>query len=212
MTVSSFIRLPDFGEESMAGQKFDAETEGYGYGSDSDLDDSESEDDLEDPSEPNPGGSIDYESERSELTKLGADATPEEFELVGAEHTHRIVIPDVAANTYVYHWILGSRLIRYSMQALIHFIYTGHIYFAPLKSQGLAFRRSEKAKHRENNPHLPPLCSPKSVYRLADSVSLYSYPIFSATFYAVVCQGWNSGAERSGAERLERQSIVRDYR
>ena len=57
------------------------------------------------------------------------------------------------------------------MQALVHYIYTGSIHFAPLKSQGLAFRRSEQAKHRAKSPHLPPLCSPKSMYRLADFVS-----------------------------------------
>lgn len=64
-----------------------------------------------------------------------------------------------------------DRLYYSSWQALVHFIYTGTIHFAPLKSQGLELRREEQNQHREKNQHLPPLCSPKSVYRLAEFVS-----------------------------------------
>jgi hypothetical protein len=211
--VSSLIGLSEFGEESMAGQRIDAETEDYDYDSDSDLDDSELEDDLDDATnKPRSLGSAVSESEQSECTKLGTDATPEKLELVGAECTHRVVVPDVAANTYVCRGVLDSlRLIRYSMQALIHFIYTGHIHFAPLKSQGLAFRRSEKVKHREKNPHLPPLCSPKSVYRLANFVSSNILP-FLRLFETNLCKGWNSRTSRTSAEGPDGQNIIRYYR
>lgn len=66
---------------------------------------------------------------------------------------------------------------RCSWRALVHFIYTGKIYFATLKSQGLALYVAEQVKHRHKNPRLPPLCSPKSIYRLADIVSSTTLPV-----------------------------------
>ncbi|KAI0684087.1 hypothetical protein BC835DRAFT_668948 [Cytidiella melzeri] len=147
-----------FGWISWSGRKIDSETEDYGYESDSDLDDSEWEERESSSQQPDASGgdTVDERNvgrSRPESTAPSV-ATSKKLELVGPQYyEHRIFVPNIAANTW---------------QALVHFVYTGSIHFAPLKSQGLDFRRSEQAKHAENNPHLPPLCSPKSVYRLAD--------------------------------------------
>lgn len=55
--------------------------------------------------------------------------------------------------------------------ALIYYVYTGTINFAPLRSQGVAYRTQQIIEHHEKNPDHPVLCSPKSMYRLADIVS-----------------------------------------
>ncbi|KAI0339999.1 hypothetical protein BDW22DRAFT_1360473 [Trametopsis cervina] len=82
----------------------------------------------------------------------------------GKQYKYQLIVPDVAANTW---------------QALVVFIYTGTIRFAPLRSQGLEFYRTERTKHRETNPRWPALCSPKSVYRLADIVGLKELKILA---------------------------------
>lgn len=56
--------------------------------------------------------------------------------------------------------------------ALVYFIYTGNIHFAPLRSNGLKERQAAVERHCTDNPDLPALCSPKSMYRLADMVGL----------------------------------------
>lgn len=87
-----------------------------------------------------------------------------------------------------------TMLYKSRWKAFIYFIYTGHIHFAPLKSQGREFRRMEQAKHKEDNPTLPPLCSPKSIYRVADLVSRPSQ-------YCVV--GSNERGRQVGIEELK---------
>ena len=49
------------------------------------------------------------------------------------------------------------------LRALIFYLYTGEVAFAPLKSQGVD-RPNELAIAQV------PLCSPKSMYRIADKV------------------------------------------
>ncbi|KAI0761409.1 hypothetical protein BC629DRAFT_995836 [Irpex lacteus] len=150
-----------FNDESAAGQKIDRETEDYGYDSDSDIDDSEAEERALETQGISDGEVWDDKSTRSAPSPAPAEddnsLASEKLELAGTRYKYRVVIPDVAAKTW---------------QALVHFIYTGTIHFAPLKSQGLELRREEENQHREKNPHLPPLCSPKSVYRLAEFVGL----------------------------------------
>ncbi|KAI0761408.1 hypothetical protein BC629DRAFT_995759 [Irpex lacteus] len=145
-----------FNDDSMAGQDIDAETEDYDYQSDSDIGDSEVEECAQrctlsnkEPRSTMRSPVLDRESAES--------PGPSKLELAGSQYKYRVVIPDVAATTW---------------QALVHFIYSGEIYFAPLKSQGLTLRAAEQIKHREKHPHLPPLCSPKSIYRLADFVGI----------------------------------------
>ncbi|KAI0082890.1 hypothetical protein BDY19DRAFT_911024, partial [Irpex rosettiformis] len=150
----------DFNEDTATDQRIEPETEDYGYESDSDIDDSEIEKEVTLQSQLDSDG-----DETADASDISIPSTPEpespkmtkKLQLAGTEYKYRVVVPDVAASTW---------------QALVHFIYTGTIHFAPLKSQGLAFRQAERTKHHEKNPCLPPLCSPKSVYRLANSVGL----------------------------------------
>ncbi|EKM49883.1 uncharacterized protein PHACADRAFT_214399 [Phanerochaete carnosa HHB-10118-sp] len=71
----------------------------------------------------------------------------------------------------------GTRAVRMNsvaadtLEALIFYIYTGNIYFLPLRSHGTKVREEAKAKHhieRKNRPY----CSCKSIYRFADEVGL----------------------------------------
>ena len=55
-------------------------------------------------------------------------------------------------------------------EALLFYVYTGKIAFAPLRSEGTEERMSAIKQHEHDHPHQPPLVSPKSVYRLADKV------------------------------------------
>ncbi|KAJ3558349.1 hypothetical protein NM688_g973 [Phlebia brevispora] len=149
------------------------ETDAYGYESDSDIDDLEGSApsdvaekelgpvEIEDqgegagPSLFDDGKDRDFDvaekkrhSLETESRAVDADAMPSEY---------CIAVPDVAAKTW---------------HALIYYIYTGQISFAPLRSQGQESRAKALEKHRLANPALPALCSPKSVYRLADIVGL----------------------------------------
>ena len=57
------------------------------------------------------------------------------------------------------------------------YIYTGKVYFAPLKSRGLEARRMALQIHQRAHLDFPSLCSPKSMYRLADMVCLHDHLI-----------------------------------
>ncbi|KAJ3558091.1 hypothetical protein NM688_g1118 [Phlebia brevispora] len=67
-----------------------------------------------------------------------------------------IVLPDVAFNT---------------LKALIFYIYTGDVAFAPLKSQTNA-NTINSAHTVDFSPYSAPPCSPKSIYRIADKYGL----------------------------------------
>ena len=92
---------------------------------------------------------------------------------------YNIVVPDVAFTTsvgFIVSYALTD-IFHYRWQAMICYLYTGEIHFAPLTSQGGAeARRIALDAHwvwQNQADHLP-LCSPKSMYRLADIVrSLY---------------------------------------
>lgn len=59
-------------------------------------------------------------------------------------------------------------------KAFVFYLYTGQIAFAPLKSQGNPSTGSSNLKpsRKDNYTPSPPLCSPKSMYRLADELGL----------------------------------------
>ena len=57
------------------------------------------------------------------------------------------------------------------LEALIFYIYTGNIYFLPLRSRGTKLREEAKATHSMNHPNRP-ACSCKSIYRFAHEVRL----------------------------------------
>ena len=60
---------------------------------------------------------------------------------------------------------------RLSWKAFIYYLYTGKVAFACLRSQGRAPTPSTVVR-KENLSPSPPLCSPKSMYKLADEVSI----------------------------------------
>lgn len=127
------------------------ETADYGYGSDSDLEDEEDENQcVGELANESKGKEREVESQKPSSEALRENAVRE-----GVKHI--LFIPDVAAVTW---------------HALVFFIYTGKISFAPLRSTGEQARRGACRVHRAANPELPELCSPKSMYRLADMVGL----------------------------------------
>ena len=76
-----------------------------------------------------------------------------------------------------------SFLVRYlhsiRLEAMIFYIYTGNIYFLPLRSRGAKVREKAKATHSMNHPKRP-ACSCKSIYRFAHEVCR-SRQLFCAT-------------------------------
>ncbi|EKM49898.1 uncharacterized protein PHACADRAFT_179263 [Phanerochaete carnosa HHB-10118-sp] len=131
-----------------------AQTSDYGYESDSDLDDEEDVNgDLEIVNGSKGKAVEDIDKEPASIsTTLRDEATARGVQ-------HNVFVPDVAATTW---------------RALIFFIYTGKVYFSPLRAYGLENRRKALRCHAAQNPDLPALCSPKSLYRLADIISLPS--------------------------------------
>lgn len=90
---------------------------------------------------------------------------------------HTVLVTDVAANTFV-DFDCTKACARVDLnvlrwEALLFYIYTGTIFFAPLRSEGAEERMCAVKQHKHDHPYRPPLCSPKSVYRLADKVSTY---------------------------------------
>lgn len=115
-----------------------------------------------------------------------------DVDLAGPQHKYHIAIGNIAANTSVSVLIpllfsTSDTIYDLSWQALVHFIYTGDIRFAPLRSQGLDIRRAAQVKHEKRHPDLPPLCSPKSVYRLAVIVSAMDKPRGLELMYGWLC-------------------------
>ncbi|GJF00224.1 hypothetical protein PsYK624_165040 [Phanerochaete sordida] len=140
-------------------------TADYGYEHDSDIDDAE-ECELAcelDPAEVVVLGESSGSKGKSKASRDdgASDSAPGSADLrddasrKGIAHT--LYVPDVAAVTW---------------HALVFFVYTGTIHFAPLRSNGLEARRAALEQHRGARPDLPALCSPKSMYRLADMVGL----------------------------------------
>ena len=76
-----------------------------------------------------------------------------------------IILPDIAYRTYVDLSAINVSAQRYArLKALVFYLYTNEVAFAPLRSQ--------KAKDLEDTAHGAPYCSPKSMYRIADKVCL----------------------------------------
>ncbi|KAI0341441.1 hypothetical protein BDW22DRAFT_1358995 [Trametopsis cervina] len=148
----------------------------YGYESDSDLEDelesvvdtelqnTNHEAEIGSSSSDNPkkdADQLDTVEPRTDIQLMDRMQDPS-FPGTNTEHYgHTILMPDIAYATW---------------KALIFWIYTGEIVFAPLKSQNTA---TDASKPPVLISALP--CSPKSMYRLADKVivSLLSSPLNS---------------------------------
>ncbi|KAG1888326.1 hypothetical protein F4604DRAFT_1674688 [Suillus subluteus] len=121
----------------------------YGYASDSDLDEEEEKEET--------NGTV-QDNEKFELrANISAEKMPRTPSIkhfntremqCGTIPSRRVLITDTAFKTW---------------QVLLYYLYTDEIIFAPLRSQ---------ASPTTRNPSLnePPLCSPKSMYRLACKV------------------------------------------
>ncbi|PSS38155.1 hypothetical protein PHLCEN_2v15 [Hermanssonia centrifuga] len=136
------------------------DTDSYGYESDSDIDDSEyvGNDICAMPESEEDG--VNHEEADSSIEGDSSSDSKEQKSTLGYERIkdksvkYNVVVPDIAADTW---------------QALIYYIYTGTVCFAPLRSQGLNERRSTVSESRQDKSR-PPLCSPKSMYRVADII------------------------------------------
>ncbi|KAG2130715.1 hypothetical protein DEU56DRAFT_982055 [Suillus clintonianus] len=117
----------------------------YGYASDSDLDEDEDEEEEDETNE------TVQDNERLELQANVSAGTTPLIKNDGTKGVYRtspnrkILVTDTAFNTW---------------QALLYYLYTDEIVFAPLRSQG-----SQTATQLGLGK--PPPCSPKSMYRLA---------------------------------------------
>ncbi|KAG1854898.1 hypothetical protein F4604DRAFT_1685906 [Suillus subluteus] len=112
----------------------------YGYASDSDLDEEEGEEGEGEGGKNDKIVKDDVSAERMSRTALNLNLGVQRIIL-----SRRVLVTDTAFNTW---------------QALLYYLYTDEIVFAPLRSQ-----RSEIARHCSLDG--PPPCSPKSMYRLA---------------------------------------------
>lgn len=83
--------------------------------------------------------------------KLFGDAAPSRLDSTRVVH-----LGSVAANT---------------LEAAIFYIYTGKVYFRPLRSRGADVRAQSLLAHRREFPRRP-ICSPKSMFRFADEAGL----------------------------------------
>ncbi|PCH43144.1 hypothetical protein WOLCODRAFT_144397 [Wolfiporia cocos MD-104 SS10] len=72
-------------------------------------------------------------------------------------HAPRIVVVGAASTTW---------------EALLFYLHSGTITFAPLTSGGASVRRAFINNHKQTRPHLPAPCSCKSIYHLAHELQL----------------------------------------
>lgn len=84
----------------MAGQNIDAETEDYDYQSDSDIDDSEVEECAQRCTHSSKESRSTMRSRVLDRESAGSPG-PAKLELAGSQYKYHVVIPDVAATTYV---------------------------------------------------------------------------------------------------------------
>lgn len=167
----------------------DSSIDDYDYLSDSDLDEEEedcqgqdveeagTEDDLrvEKNSKVRPRTNL-HAQLCSTLVQLPIESAQksmkENTQIVATGRRGRVItLPDVAYQTCVV--FFSTALFRYSyatytssLKALVFYLYTDEIAFAPLRSQGVDRLSCPTAAHGA------PLCSPKSMYRVADKVRI----------------------------------------
>ncbi|KAG2347135.1 hypothetical protein BDR05DRAFT_996908 [Suillus weaverae] len=118
----------------------------YGYASDSDLDEEDGKEETNETIQDNEKVELraKVSAEKKPQTPSIKDFNTQEVQR-GTISNHRVLVTDTAFKTW---------------QALLYYLYTNEIIFAPLRSQA-----SSTTKHSSLNE--PPPCSPKSMYRLA---------------------------------------------
>ncbi|KAI0681975.1 hypothetical protein BC835DRAFT_1300973 [Cytidiella melzeri] len=86
-------------------------------------------------------------------TEIASMTNTQLMQVTGTQYGHVIVTPDVAYKTF---------------KALVYYLYTGELRFAPLRSQS----PKPGADTAVTTPRQVPQCSPKAMYRLADKYGL----------------------------------------
>ncbi|KAI0088866.1 hypothetical protein BDY19DRAFT_906358 [Irpex rosettiformis] len=122
----------------------------YDYDTDSDL-----EEDLETNEGDLPSANVE-----TRLPSVGPAVFPySDTEFLGEHYGRVAVIPDVSHRT---------------LKAMVYFLYTGELDFAPLTSSSTHAQSSEDSTLTNSirSPWAAPQCSPKSMYRLADKFGL----------------------------------------
>ncbi|KAF7789951.1 hypothetical protein EIP86_000899 [Pleurotus ostreatoroseus] len=147
---------------SSTDQTFPRETNLYEYESDSDLDEDEELEQSGRDEHAHEGPHSENEEAESEETAEekstgNRSITTSSSEFADPRCRHNIVVPNVAANTW---------------RALVYYIYTGKISFAPLRSKGISSRKNFIRNYHKIRTGLPTPVSPKSVYRLAHMYEL----------------------------------------
>ncbi len=114
----------DFNDESRVGQQIDVVSEDYDYESDSDIDDFEAEDqvspgrrysltDHDDYHEDSEDDDDSYRDTHNLPLFVKSSEKPGKLQLVGSQYKYRVVIPNIAATTYVVKRPLALRLSTY---------------------------------------------------------------------------------------------------
>ncbi|KAG2035563.1 hypothetical protein BDR03DRAFT_1012422 [Suillus americanus] len=118
----------------------------YGYASDSDLDEEEEKEETNEAIQDNEKSELraTISAEQMPRTLSIKDSNTQEMQR-GTIPSRRVLVTDAAFKTW---------------QVLLYYLYTDEIIFAPLRSQASPTTENSKL-------HEPPLCSPKSMYRLA---------------------------------------------
>ena len=121
-----------------------------------------------------------------------------------------VFLDDIAYTTYVHHlyWIgcaCVDALCILRWKAFIFYSYFEELNFAPLKSE-------HKTRQRDEDPGNAPLCSPKSMYRLADKVRLtrtvpVCFLLRSTRAYLVR----HCAAERQGCSRHQSEAVTTQH-
>lgn len=72
-----------------------------------------------------------------------------------------------------------------SWEALVYYTYTDNTYFLPLRSEGQEARQIAQEEHKSVHS-ISPMCSPKSMYRLADIVCYLTLPsVYMFTYHCM---------------------------
>ncbi|KAL1947412.1 hypothetical protein VTO73DRAFT_14373 [Trametes versicolor] len=133
----------------------------YDYESDSDLDECEEAEDTPTPGSSKPPMTPDSKGKRKDEESSAPDEDKKHL-AEGRPPQHRILLPSVAHKT---------------LCACVFYLYTGKVNFMPLRSAGPSQRQFSMLTAGGSTK--APLCSPKSMYRLAESYGITNLQDFA---------------------------------